>query len=516
MVGKKARGDPQRRAANQSSIRTRTRSNAGRKPAGKPPHVVILGAGIAGLCAAYELEQRGWTTTILEAERHHIGGRVRTVRFSDGQYGEFGAMRIPETHNWTRYYARQFGLQLRPFIMENDAAYYHVRGRRERRADWRKISEAFGLQGQEAGKKPGEFWDQAVVGQLDRLTEAEKAELDGSDSFGTAALNRLDRMSMRGAMDMAGLSEDAIEYLFSLFAVGTLQHSALTEHLREELQKVWSLSFCEIVGGTGRLPEALVGALRSPPKMGCEVVALRQTERGVEAVYKANGGAELKRQGGDFMLCTIPLPVLARLDVDPQFSAAKRRAIADVFYESATKVLVPTTTRVWETVDRICGGSSATDMLIGPLFYPSDNATRESDTATTTTPTSAAVSKGPGVLVASYTWGLDARRLGNMPTSQREELAIRLAARVHPELDHPGVIRRNEVRSWFWDQHRWSGGAFAFYMPGQFATLHRHVVAPEGRIHFAGEHCSRSHSWMQGAFESARAAVDALVARAPS
>ena len=202
------------------------------------------------------------------------------------------------------------------------------------------------------------------------------------------------------------------------------------------------------------------------------------------------------------------------LDVDPHFSAAKRRAIADVFYESATKVLVPTTTRVWETVDRICGGSSATDMLIGPLFYPSDNATRESDT--TTTPTSAAVSKGPGVLVASYTWGLDARRLGNMPTSQREELAIRLAARVHPELDHPGVIRRNEVRSWFWDQHRWSGGAFAFYMPGQFATLHRHVVAPEGRIHFAGEHCSRSHSWMQGAFESARAAVDALVARAPS
>mgnify|MGYP003693941973 CR=1 FL=1 len=231
---------------------------------------------------------------------------MRTVRFSDGQYGEFGAMRIPETHNWTRYYARQFGLQLRPFIMENDAAYYHVRGRRERRADWRKISEAFGLQGQEAGKKPGEFWDQAVVGQLDRLTEAEKAELDGSDSFGTAALNRLDRMSMRGAMDMAGLSEDAIEYLFSLFAVGTLQHSALTEHLREELQKVWSLSFCEIVGGTGRLPEVHCWAhCARRRKWVARWWRYARPSVASRPLYKANGGAELKRQGGDFMLCTI-------------------------------------------------------------------------------------------------------------------------------------------------------------------------------------------------------------------
>ena len=148
-------------------------------------------------------------------------------------------------------------------------------------------------------------------------------------------------------------------------------------------------------------------------------------------------------------------------------------------------------------------------MLIGPLFYPSDNATRESDT--TTTPTSAAVSKGPGVLVASYTWGLDARRLGNMPTSQREELAIRLAARVHPELDHPGVIRRNEVRSWFWDQHRWSGGAFAFYMPGQFATLHRHVVAPEGRDPFR-----RRALLAQSQLDAGRLRVGSRCGRCPS
>ena len=42
------------------------------------PHVVIVGAGLAGLCAAYRLQQRGWTYTILEADPYHVGGRVRT------------------------------------------------------------------------------------------------------------------------------------------------------------------------------------------------------------------------------------------------------------------------------------------------------------------------------------------------------------------------------------------------------------------------------------------------------
>ena len=67
----------------------------GHAQAGKPPHVVIVGAGLAGLCAAHELQKRRWTYTILEADKLHVGGRVRTVRFSNGTYGELGAIRIP-------------------------------------------------------------------------------------------------------------------------------------------------------------------------------------------------------------------------------------------------------------------------------------------------------------------------------------------------------------------------------------------------------------------------------------
>src|SRR5262249_61834032 len=58
-------------------------------------NVVILGAGLAGLCAALELERRGHTCTILEAETTHVGGRARTLRFDAGLYGEAGAQAMP-------------------------------------------------------------------------------------------------------------------------------------------------------------------------------------------------------------------------------------------------------------------------------------------------------------------------------------------------------------------------------------------------------------------------------------
>ena len=71
-----------------------------------------------------------------------------------------------------------------------------------------------------------------------------------------------------------------------------------------------------------------------------------------------------------------------------------------------------------------------------------------------------------------------------------------------------------ETASWSWDNHPWSGGAYAWYHPGQHTQLHRHVVAPEGRIYFAGEHASLTHTWMQGALESGRDAVRALLTSA--
>lgn len=88
--------------------------------------IIVIGAGLAGLCAAYELEARGHEVVVLEAHPRRIGGRVYTQRFGPSLYGELGAMRIPPQHPLPRHYARRFGLPLRRFVQTNPMAFYFV------------------------------------------------------------------------------------------------------------------------------------------------------------------------------------------------------------------------------------------------------------------------------------------------------------------------------------------------------------------------------------------------------
>src|SRR6266568_502956 len=83
--------------------------------AASPKKVLVVGAGLAGLSAGYELSQAGHDVTILEA-RMRPGGRVQTLRepFSDGLYAEAGAARIPDNHELTLKYVRLFDVPLEP------------------------------------------------------------------------------------------------------------------------------------------------------------------------------------------------------------------------------------------------------------------------------------------------------------------------------------------------------------------------------------------------------------------
>jgi monoamine oxidase len=98
---------------------------------GPAQRVVVLGAGLAGLCAAYELQTLGHTVTVLEAQTRP-GGRVRTLResFPPGLYTEAGAESIPGVHDVTQHYAREFGLTLLPNQVPGARSFYHVRGQR--------------------------------------------------------------------------------------------------------------------------------------------------------------------------------------------------------------------------------------------------------------------------------------------------------------------------------------------------------------------------------------------------
>ncbi len=460
---------------------------------------MIVGAGLAGLCAAYELERRGHTCVLLEADTRHIGGRVRTLRFRDGLYGEAGAMRIPLGHTLTRHYVQEFGLELRPFVQDNPEAYYYVRGHRERIKDVKQLNHLYALQDAEREKTPDDLWADVVVRRLEALTDQERADLS-SVTPATAGIRALDPQSLQQLCEAQGLSAEAIEFLAVTYGYETLMSSAATEHLREERDQVWGQAFHEIVGGTDRLPAAFARRLKSKPRLGCEVVRLEQDplRRRAGAIYRERG--ILQRVEGDFLLCTLPFPVLGRLQIQPPFSGAKQRAIRERNYDSATKVLAVTNQRFWETDDQIFGGGTCTDLPTGITYYPADNAAAKGRR----------VSAGSGVMLASYTWGQAARRLATLPHAERAALVISHLSRVHPQLDQKKILRR--TASWSCDNHRWSGGAFAWFMPGQHTALHQHIIAPEGRIFFAGEHVSLTHTWMQGALESALVAIREMLA----
>jgi monoamine oxidase len=249
----------------------------------------------------------------------------------------------------------------------------------------------------------------------------------------------------------------------------------------------------ELVGGSDRLPAALADKLRSKPRMGCEVIRLEQgneTQKAA-AVYVENNTTQ--REEGDFVICTIPFPVLSRLDIP--FSATKQRAIRELAYDSATRVLAVTNRRFWETDDGIYGGSTSSDLPISTIHYPSDNAQAKDP----------AISANPSVLLAAYAMGSQAHRLAYLSPQERHRVVQQNLARIHPQVNQNGMIR--QMKSWSWDNHRWSLGAWALMKPYQHMSLYEHVVAPEGRIYFAGEHTSTNQAWMQSALEAALRAV---------
>lgn len=448
----------------------------------RPKKVVVVGAGMAGLTAAYELKRAGHQVIILEAQAR-VGGRVYTMRepFSDGLYAEAGAMRIPKSHNLTMAYIEKFKIATLPFMMGNPQAYYFLHGKKTRIGEALANPDALGFETapHERGKSHNALWEAALKPLLDRLKKDGEAAWEG-------LLAEYDGYSTREFLEANKWSEGAIEMFGLLADQEALMNASFLELFREEAGNFYS-DMIQLKGGMDHLPRAFLPELRGDIRFGARMTAIEQNADSVTIHYQTRGGRA--SETGDYAILTTPFPVLRHVEVLQPFSRAKQRAIRQLHYDASAKILIQTRRRFWEQDEGILGGGTVTDLPIRILFYPQHG--QES---------------GRGVLLASYTWAEDAQRWGSLSPGDRITQAVENLAQIHPQ-----ILQEFETgTSYMWHDDEFAGGAFALFDPGQQTLLHKHIIAPEGRVHFAGEHASLAHAWIQGAIESGLRAADEI------
>jgi len=449
-------------------------------PAGKPKKVVIVGAGLAGLAAGYELKRAGHTPIILEAQQR-VGGRVYTLRdpFTEGLYAEVGAMRIPRAHALTMEYIEKFQLKTNDFTMDNPNAYYYIGGNKVRASEVATDPSLLGFEvhEHEKGLTVGQMYSKALQSLLEMLEKS-------GDSAWDEIVVQYDQYSTREFLELNGWSEGMIEMFGLLANQESVMNSSFLELFREDSGNYYT-NMVEIEGGTDRLPHAFLPELKDNIRFGAKMIAMDQSPEEVTIHYQTKAGKFAET--GDYAIITVPFPVLRHVEVLKPFTRSKQRAIRQLHYDASAKILFQCKRRFWEEDDGIFGGGTLTDLPIRNLYYPDHG--RET---------------GRGIILASYTWSEDAQRWGSLKPDDRITQALDDVAEIHPQIIHEFEVGT----SWMWHDDEFAGGAFALFDPGQQSLLHTEIVKPEGRIHFAGEHTSLHHAWIQGALESGlRAAV---------
>jgi monoamine oxidase len=502
-----------------------------------PRHVVILGAGMSGLVAAYELLKLGNTVEIIEASGA-AGGRVHTHYFKDGSYAELGAMRVPITHDYTHYYINEMGLhdKLITFINNVQNGFWDIHGvvTRQTTAGVTEIYDNYRLSkyfSDPANMPSGG----AIFGFLQNtiingLTEEEKQMMfDGV--AGTRLLDILSDLSL-GQFILQNSGEEVLDVIGVFTSLDVWWDKAVTMYLRDTMVGTGSC-LQTLEGGMSQLPQALYEKVKEHITFNREVSKIKVLDNGVEVTTRTpdQEGTETTNRY-DYVLCTIPFSVMRRMELE-NLSYAKMSAIRGMTYADATKVALDCKERFWEHGEfPILGGSSTSDHIQRQTYYPMDklpvtkplhrqaflaapaSGENRRPSIHTTTPQPAPPSKMmakrepiPGALLGAYCWDQDARRLGALSNEDRAETVIDNVSRFHPELreyvvDHASID---------WEEYRWTAGAFVMLKPGELERFYPAAIRPEGRLFFAGEHCSTDQGWIQGALIASLRAVLEIV-----
>jgi len=466
--------------------------------------VLVLGAGIAGLTAAYELEKAGYLCEIVEA-RGRPGGRnwtirggttdtdldgvTQTARFADDLYMNAGPARIPQ-HHTTIDYCRELGIPIEPFVNANASSYYFNQPQRDAsgpltnkpiphraaKADLNGyLSELLakavnqGALSDELSRDDAEavvelLREIGALGPDDRYVGSERLGYDDPPSAGTRP------GTVGGRYRLSDLLAARLGYYFPF-----------------ELEWDQAMMMFEPIGGMDRIPYALAAKVRGRTRYRTEVRSITVADDAVRVIVTDDAGRSGTEISADYCICTIPPMVLSK--IPNNFPARTKTDIATLQPMHTGKLGLQFRRRFWEEDEQIFGGITDTNTEIGTIWYPSSGYLTKR-----------------GILIGVYNYHEDAEAFDALTPSQRARRAIEIGRAVH------GDAFRSEFETSFsaqWARVRYSEGGWVLWpdRTGPASAVYGRLLAPQGRLYFAGDHMSYVTSWQHGAFESARLVV---------
>ncbi|MBN3763704.1 flavin monoamine oxidase family protein [Burkholderia sp. Ac-20365] len=471
----------------------------------KGTRILVLGAGMAGLVAAFELKSAGYQVQVLEYN-NRAGGRSWTVRggdrytelggatqycdFANGLYLNPGPWRIPYHHQGVLDYAKRLKVPLEPFIQVNYNAYLHS-------------TEAFGGKPQRFRAVQTDY--QGYIAEL--LSKAiRKDALDDALSVEDAhrlleSLRRWGALDRDGAYQAGRRSSDRRGYAIAhggglmpaavpsdLIPRDPLLASSLWQWLSTGNQQDYQSSIFQPVGGMDRIAHALHAQVASAVVFNARVTAIMQDARGVTVRYTDTTTRTERSAHADWLVCTIPLSILSQIDI--AVGPSMRAAIDAVPYETSVKIGLQFGRRFWEEDEQIYGGITHTDLPISTIGYP---ATGYGST-------------GPAVLLGAYMWGPASYEIGALSPRERIAVALSQGSQIHPQY-------AREYQNGFamnWSRSPFTNGCFAAWTDELRKAHYANLCQIDGRIVLAGEHASHIPAWQEGAVLSSLDAISRL------
>jgi len=473
--------------------------------------VLVLGAGLAGMLAAYELRKAGYRVRILEYQDRaggrnftlhggdrfaELGGAVQNIGFAKGNYFNPGPWRIPYHHQALLHYCQAFGVALEPFIQVNHNAYVHSQGafggvpQRYRTVD----ADYSGYVSELLAKSIDQHKLDLPIGEDEKAHLLQSLKdcgmLDASYSYTkgfTSSKRRGFAKPQGGGLDGAPVPSDPLPR-------GALMDSGLWKAIAVNAALDHQTTMFQPVGGMDQIGKGFARQVRDLVTMRCKVTAIHQDQSGVTVSYldEAHGNA-LRTEQAEYCVCTIPLSVLSQLDV--QVSGPMKAAIAAVPYLSSVKVGLEFNRRFWEEDEQIYGGISFTDLPITQISYPSNGF----------------FSRGKAVLLGGYLYDdAEAFRFSGLTPEQRIEETLKWGEKIHPQY-------RREFSGGAavaWSRVPWTLGCCALWSEQARKLHYRNLCEVDNRVVLAGEHASFFGCWQEGAILSSLDAVTRLHRRA--